>query len=222
MNLCNGFCLFYIQNMLLQCMGEDALSLRTTSTTTTSLASQAHTKKMMFAEATKEPGLAFVIAKFDGILGLGFKEISVNRVTPVSNTDLLWLYIFCSGYNMLEKRIVKEAVFSFWLNCDATDKEHGGELFNRGDVLIGGQVQDFAKEDVLQLQIGVHLYWLDQLRDSHMEEFLSVVNANSEPGIASVLTKDAVNVSDGMEGADPGRTVCEMAVVWAQNQLRDN
>jgi len=60
------------------------------------------------------------------------------------------------------------------------------------------------------------------LQDSHMEEFLSVVNANSEPGIATVLNKDAVNVSDGMEGADPGCTVCEMAVVWAQNQSIDN
>jgi hypothetical protein len=55
-----------------------------------------------------------------------------------------------------------------------------------------------------------------------MEEFLSVVNVNSEPDIASVLNKDAANVFDGMEGADPGCTVCEMAVVWAQNQLRDN
>ncbi len=59
-------------------------------------------------------------------------------------------------------------------------------------------------------------------QDSHMEEFLSVVNVNSEPGIASVLNKDAVNVSDGMEGSDPGCTVCEMAVVWAPNQLRAN
>jgi hypothetical protein len=46
-------------------------------------------------------------------------------------------------------------------------------------------------------------------------------NKKSEPGIASVLDKDA-SVSGGMERDDPGCRVCQMAVVWAQNQLRQN
>ncbi|XAR53802.1 Phytepsin [Bertholletia excelsa] len=108
-------------------------------------------KKQEFIEATKEPSVTFLVAKFDGILGLGFREISVGDAVPV------W-------YNMVEQGLVQEPVFSFWLNRK-TEEEEGGEIvfggvdpnhfkgkhtyvpvtqkgywqFDMGDVLIGGK-----------------------------------------------------------------------------------
>ncbi|KAL4434312.1 hypothetical protein ABPG75_000753 [Micractinium tetrahymenae] len=67
-----------------------------------------------FAEAVMEPSLAFIAARFDGILGMGFPEISVARATPPFQ-------------KMLEQKLLPEPVFSFWLNRQDEGRE-GGEL----------------------------------------------------------------------------------------------
>ncbi|KAI3755618.1 hypothetical protein L1987_55422 [Smallanthus sonchifolius] len=110
-----------------------------------------------FIEATTDVGMNFLAGKFDGILGLGFKETSVGNVVPVWD-------------NMVNQHLVKERVLSFWLNRKG-DKDEGGEIifggvdpnhfkgmhtyipitqkgywqFDMGDILINGKHSGFCK-----------------------------------------------------------------------------
>lgn len=56
----------------------------------------------VFMETTKEGSLTFVIAKFDGIMGLGFQEISVGNVVPV------WYYLSTSSFKFFSAHFVSE------------------------------------------------------------------------------------------------------------------
>lgn len=60
-------------------------------------------QKQIFGEATKQPGLVFIAAKFDGILGMGYPRISVNNVLPVFD-------------NLMQQKLVEKNVFAFYLN----------------------------------------------------------------------------------------------------------
>jgi len=70
-------------------------------------------KNQLFAEATEEPGLAFAFGRFDGILGLGFDTISVNKIPP-------------PFYSMIDQGLLDEPVFAFYLgdtNKEGDDSE---------------------------------------------------------------------------------------------------
>jgi len=68
-----------------------------------------------FAESTVEPGGAFVLGKFDGILGMGYDSIAVNNLTTPFT-------------NLINSGQCKESVFAFWLSRDPTSGAKGGEL----------------------------------------------------------------------------------------------
>jgi len=71
-------------------------------------------KTQGFACAKDEPGLAFVLAKFDGILGMAWDSISVDKIAQPM--DQIFNHPQCA-----------EQLFAFWLNRDE-DAKVGGEM----------------------------------------------------------------------------------------------
>lgn len=92
-----------------------------------------------FAEATQEPGITFVAAQFDGILGLAFQTISVDRVTPVY-------------YNMMSQGLVSEEIFSFWLSQTAG-------AVPGGEIVFGGTNPARYTGSINYVPLTVETYW---------------------------------------------------------------
>ncbi|GAV73214.1 Asp domain-containing protein/SapB_2 domain-containing protein/SapB_1 domain-containing protein [Cephalotus follicularis] len=232
-------------------------------------------KDQEFIEATREPSVTFLVAKFDGILGLGFKEIAVGDAVPV------W-------YNMIEQGLIKEPVFSFWLNRN-TEEEQGGEIvfggvdpnhfkgkhtyipvtqkgywqFSMGDVLIDGKPTGYCAGQCSAIAdsgtsllagpttmitminhaigaTGVVSQQCKALVAQYGETILDLLMAETQP--KKVCSQVGLCTFDGTRGVSMGIesvvdknddkssgvpnnamcSACEMAVVWMQNQLKQN
>lgn len=96
-------------------------------------------KDQLFAEATSEPGLAFAFGRFDGILGLGYDTISVNKIPP-------------PFYNMLDQGLIDEPVFAFYLS-DTNDK--GAE----SEVTFGGIDKSHYTGKLTKIPLRRKAYW---------------------------------------------------------------
>jgi cathepsin D len=96
-------------------------------------------KGQTFGEALKQPGFTFIAAKFDGILGMGWPAISVDRVTPVFQ-------------NMIAQSLVDNSEFAFYLDRTPGAKE-GGEL------LLGGTDPAHYSSNFTYVPLTAQTYW---------------------------------------------------------------
>jgi len=96
-------------------------------------------KHQDFAEATEEPGLAFAFGRFDGILGLGFDTISVNKMVP-------------PFYNALDQGLLDEPVFAFYLGD--TNKEG-----DDSEATFGGVDKKHYTGEMINIPLRRKAYW---------------------------------------------------------------
>lgn len=103
--------------------------------------------KQQFGEAVKQPGITFAVARFDGVLGMGYPTISVANVTPVFDTAM-------------SEKLLPQNVFSFYISRDPAAAV-GGEL------MLGGSDPQYYTGDLHYVNVSRKAYW--QIKTSSIE-----------------------------------------------------
>ncbi|KAJ3277505.1 Vacuolar protease A [Borealophlyctis nickersoniae] len=102
-------------------------------------------KDQDFGESTKEPGITFAVGRFDGIFGLAYDNIAVNRVVP-------------PFYNMINQKLLDEPLFGAWFG----DNSNGGE---GGEITFGGIDDSHYKGDISWAPVIRKGYWEVELQN---------------------------------------------------------
>lgn len=98
-------------------------------------------EKQSFLESVQEPGPTFAMAKFDGLVGMGYDALAAKGMsTPFSK--------------LMNSDKCEEKVFSFWMNKQAEDNdEQGGEM-----TLCGTNPQHYTG-DLTYVPVTRKAYW---------------------------------------------------------------
>ncbi|NXM29624.1 CATD protein, partial [Oxyruncus cristatus] len=117
-------------------------------------------KHQVFGEAVKQPGLTFIAAKFDGILGMAFPRISVDQVTPFFD-------------NIMQQKLIEKNMFSFYLNRDPS-AQPGGEL------LLGGTDPKYYTGEFRWMNVTRKAYWQIHMDSVEVGNGTTVCNGGCE------------------------------------------
>ncbi|KAF4792386.1 Cathepsin E-A [Turdus rufiventris] len=123
-----AFSLHYGSGHLLGIAGKDTLQISNISI-----------KGQDFGESVFEPGTTFVLAHFDGVLGLGYPSLAVGNALPVFDS-------------IMNQNLVEEPIFSFYLKR-GDDTENGGEL------ILGGIDHSLYKGSIHWVPVTEKSYW---------------------------------------------------------------
>lgn len=88
---------------------------------------------------TQEPGLAFAFGRFDGIMGLGYDTISVNKIVP-------------PFYQLVNQDLIDEPVFAFYLGSSSTEGDDS-------ELVFGGIDESHYTGKMTKIPLRRKAYW---------------------------------------------------------------
>jgi saccharopepsin len=151
-----------------------------------------------FGESVSEPGLTFALGRFDGIFGLGYDTIAVQRVVP-------------PFYHMVNRGLIDEPVFSFWLNS----KDAGGD---GGELVFGGTNPKHYVGDIHYAPVKRKGYWEVELEkvsfggeDLELDPVGAAIDTGSSLIIAPSTLADLINKELGGKKNFAGQYVVDCA-----------
>jgi len=147
-------------------------------------------EKQSFLESVQEPGATFQVAKFDGLVGMGYDSIAAKGITtPFSK--------------LLKSDKCEEKVFAFWMNKEK-QLEDDDEQKNGGEMTLCGTDPNHYTGELLYVPVTKKAYWqftVDSIQVGE-EKFATNFEAIADTGTSLIVgPKNIINRINKQIGA---------------------